>query len=118
MPRLPALRWFDSRQPLLTVDHPTPNQHFAGWIDVRAEGPGLLVVTDAWDPGWRARLDDAPARVVRVDHGEMAVVMPEGRHRVTFAYHPRGLGAGIALAAVGAAALGLLARRSRARVGV
>ena len=35
MPRLPVLRWFDSRQPLLTVDQPTPDQQFAGWIDVR-----------------------------------------------------------------------------------
>jgi len=85
-----------------------------GWIDVRAEGPGLLVVTDGWDGGWRAWLDDAPARVLRVNHGEMAVLMPEGRHRVTFSYRPPGLAAGIALAVAGAAALGLIARRSRA----
>ena len=85
----------------------------AAAIDVRAEGPGLLVVTDAWDGGWRASLDDAKARVLRVNHGEMAVVLPEGRHRVTFAYRPGGLGSGIALALAGVAALGDLARRAR-----
>ena len=88
----------------------------ADWIDVRAEGPGLLLLTDAWDHGWRASLDDAPARVLRVNHGEMGVVLPEGRHRVVFSYRPEGFWAGIALAALGAAALGHLARRERARI--
>ena len=87
----------------------------ADWIDVRAEGPGLLVVTDGWDGGWRASLDDARARVLRVNHGEMGVVLPEGRHRVVFSYRPEGFWTGIALAGVGAAAMGHLARRSRGR---
>src|SRR6185503_11189331 len=82
-------------------------------IDVRAEGPGLLVLTDAWDGGWRASLDGDPARVLRVNHGEMGVVMPEGRHRVLFTYRPEGLAAGLLLAGTGAAALVELARRSR-----
>ena len=86
-----------------------------GWIDVRAEGPGLLVVTDGWDGGWRAGLDDAPARVLRVNHGEMGVVLPAGLHRVTFAYRPPGLTAGIVLAVAGLAALARLARRGRRR---
>jgi hypothetical protein len=86
-------------------------------IDVRAEGPGLLVLTDAWDPGWEASLDGAPARVLRVNHGEMALVLPEGRHRVVFAYRPEGLRAGLGLSAVGAAALVLLARAPRRRRG-
>ncbi|HEY2944271.1 MAG TPA: hypothetical protein VGN09_17690 [Vicinamibacteria bacterium] len=83
-------------------------------IDVRAGGPGLLVVTDAWDGGWRASLDDAPARVLRLNHGEMGVVLPEGRHRIVFSYRPAGFGAGLVLAVVGAAALGHLGRRARA----
>jgi Bacterial membrane protein YfhO len=87
------------------------------WIDVRAEGPGLLVLTDGWDEGWGASLDDAPARVLRVNHGEMGVVLPRGRHRVVFTYWPEGLAAGFALAAVGAGALAYLARRTRRRRG-
>ena len=87
-----------------------------GWIDVRAEGPGLLVVTDGWDGGWSARLDDAPARLLRVNHGEMGVVLPEGRHRVTFAYQPPGLAWGFALAVAGIALLAHRAGRARVRV--
>jgi hypothetical protein len=43
-------------------------------------------------------------------------VLPEGRHRVVFSYRPEGFWTGIALAALGAAALGHLARRERARI--
>ncbi len=50
---------------------------------------------------------------LRVNHGEMAVVTPEGWHRVTFAYHPEGFAAGIALAAAGAGALVYQTRRAR-----
>jgi hypothetical protein len=82
-------------------------------IDVRAEGPGLLVLTDGWDAGWSARLDGGPARVLRVNHGEMAVALPEGPHRVAFQYRPRGLAAGLGLAVVGGAVLVELARRAR-----
>jgi hypothetical protein len=84
-------------------------------IDVRAEGPGLLVLTDAWDAGWAPSLDDAPARLLRVNHGEMGVVLPAGRHRVVFSYRPEGLTAGLALAALGAAALAFRARLPLAR---
>ncbi|PYQ13298.1 MAG: hypothetical protein DMF80_15420 [Acidobacteria bacterium] len=83
------------------------------WIDVRAEGPGLLVLSDGWDGGWRARLDDAPVRVLRLNHGEMGVALPAGHHRVSFHYRPEGLVAGVFLAAVGAATLAVLARPKR-----
>lgn len=85
------------------------------WIDVRAEGPGLLVLSDSWDPGWRAFLDDEPVRVLRVNHGEMGVVMGAGRHRVAFDYRPQGLRIGLVLAGAGAGTLVMLARRARPR---
>ena len=61
MPRLPLLRWFDSRPPLLTVDHPTPDQRFAGWIDVR----GWAVVPSGAPLVVRISVDDQEIRVVR-----------------------------------------------------
>ena len=36
-----------------------------GRLDVRAQGPGLLVLADAWDPGWRAEVDGRAERLVR-----------------------------------------------------
>jgi hypothetical protein len=80
-------------------------------LDVRAEGPGLLVVAEAWDPGWSARVDGRPARVHRVNLAQMGVVLPEGTHLVRLRYRPRGLGPGLALAAAGALVLALVAAR-------
>ena len=71
----------------------------------------MLVLTDGWDAGWSARLDGGSARVLRVNHGEMAVALPAGPHRVAFEYRPPGLAAGLGLAVVGAAVLAELARR-------
>ncbi len=79
-----------------------------GRLDVRAEGPGLLVVSEGWDLGWSAEVDGAPARVARVNGAEIGVPLAAGRHRVPPALPPAGAWrAGLALAAVGA--LGLLA---------
>jgi hypothetical protein len=88
-----------------------------GRIVVHAAGPGLLVVGDGFDPGFSARLDGRQAAVLRVNSDRMGVVLPEGTHRVVFQHRARGLGAGLAAAALAGCALGLgwLAER-RARV--
>jgi hypothetical protein len=84
-------------------------------LDIRGEGPGLLVVSEAWDLGWSAQVDDARAGIVRVNHAEMAVPMGPGLHRVVFSYRAPGLLWGTILAAVGAVFLGLaLARDGKA----
>ena len=83
-------------------------------IEVRAEGPGLLVVAEGWARGWSAEVDDQPASVVRVNHAQLGVVLPPGMHRVLLSYFPNGLAAGLgiaALALVGAAAALLDGRR-------
>jgi uncharacterized membrane protein YfhO len=84
-----------------------------GRIDVRAEGPGLVVVAAAWDRGWEATVDGVPAPIVRVNHAEMAVPIEGGIHRVVFRHHARGLLAGVAVAALAALGLGLAAARGR-----
>jgi len=58
------------------------------------------------------------AVIVEPIAANMGVVLPEGRHRVVFSYRPEGFWTGIALAAAGVAALGHLARRSRAKGGL
>jgi hypothetical protein len=81
-------------------------------LEVRGEGPGILVVSEGWDPGWQAELDGKPARVLRVNQASLGIVLGEGPHRVLFAHRPRGFGFGLALAALAAAGLcvGLLRR--------
>ena len=83
-----------------------------GRIDVRGEGPGLLVVAQSWDPGWSASLDGAAAPILRVDHAQLGIVLPAGPHRVALRYRTRGLLAGTWLAVAAAAGLALRGRRS------
>jgi hypothetical protein len=85
-------------------------------LDVRGEGPGLLVVSEAWDGGWSAAVDDAPAPIVRVNHAEMAVALAPGIHRVLFSYRTPGLASGAVLAALTALVLVFsVARGARGR---
>ncbi|HET7293173.1 MAG TPA: hypothetical protein VFM88_12160 [Vicinamibacteria bacterium] len=84
----------------------------ANRLELRAEGPGLLVVAESWDPGWRAETDGAPARLVRVNQALMGTPLAAGLHRVVLRHAPRGFDAGLALCAGAAAALvGMLLTR-------
>jgi hypothetical protein len=76
-----------------------------GRLILRARGPGLLVVSEGWDPGWDVRVDGAPQRVLRVNRDRLGVVLPKGTHRIVFRHRARGLGVGLALALLGAAGL-------------
>ena len=82
-------------------------------LELRAFGPGLLVLTESFDPGWHARVDGAAAVVLRVNDVQMAVPLPAGPHRVTLRHEPRGLGAGIAAASLTLLAFLLALLRSR-----
>jgi hypothetical protein len=84
-----------------------------GRLEVRAEGPGVLVLAESWDRGWSVLLDDRPAPALRVNHSELGVVLPGGTHRVALRYRPRGFTAGLLLCAAAALGLGLLAARER-----
>jgi hypothetical protein len=83
----------------------------AGRIDVRAEGPGVLVLADSYDPGWRAQLDGGSVRLLRVNHAQAGLVLPPGPHRLLMRYRPRGWNLGLVLFAVGALGLAAAARR-------
>jgi hypothetical protein len=70
---------------------------------VTTDGPGYLVTRDSYAPGWTATVDGSRARVLRANGKHRAVAVPEGTHDVTLAYHPPGLGAGLAFTLAAAA---------------
>src|SRR5207249_2856778 len=55
-------------------------------IDAVSEAGGFLVLTDRYDPGWRAWIDGAPAAIYRTDYLFRGLRLPSGRHRVELAY--------------------------------
>jgi hypothetical protein len=77
----------------------------AGEVRVAATGPGLLVLTDSWYPGWRATVDGVETAIVRADATFRGVVVGEGDHDVVFRYRPTWLPWSTALAGIGLALL-------------
>jgi hypothetical protein len=81
----------------------TPNR-----IQVEAEGSGLLVLSEVYDPDWRVRVDGDASELVRVAEILRGVYLEEGPHQVMFTYWPSGLTAGIVLTAIGVVSLAIL----------
>ena len=71
-------------------------------VDVEANAACVLVLSDAFYPGWTAHIDRDPAQVFPAYHAFRAIVIPKGAHRVEFRYAPRSfnVGLGVALAAI------------------
>ena len=88
-------------------------------MTVRAQGPGLLVVGEHFDPGWRAEIDGRRVPVAEVDLAAVGVVLPAAATTVELRFVPVGFWPGAALAAAAAAALAgaSIARRKWSRVG-
>ena len=80
-------------------------------VEAQLAAAGVLVVLEAFEPGWSATVDGTPAPVLRANGLFRALRLEAGRHRVRFAYRPRSVAYGAAISAFGlvsALALGLL----------
>lgn len=85
-----------------------------GQFIVTAEGPGRLVFSEGFAPGWQARIDGVRVPVQLFDEALMSISLEPGRHAVSFLYRPASFTAGLALSLAALAmmlALGLNDRR-------
>jgi hypothetical protein len=57
-------------------------------MEVDSGAGGYLFLSDPFYPGWRARIDDAPAEILRANYAFRAVAVPAGSHRVTMTFAP------------------------------
>jgi hypothetical protein len=74
-------------------------------IHTRSAARRFLVMSESYDPGWRARVDGAPATVHRCNFTFMGVDLPAGEHEVKLIYRPRSLLIGGGISAVALAVL-------------
>lgn len=77
-------------------------------FSVEVDRATVLVVRDAFAPGWHAEVDGQPAPLLRADGRHLAVPVPFGTSRVVMAYWPPRLTAGLGLTSAAAAVLGAL----------
>ncbi len=73
-------------------------------VEAHLTRPGYLVLADQHYPGWEARIDGEPARLLRLDYLLKGVRLPAGRHTVQFLFRPRSVRHGLVLT-IGAAAV-------------
>jgi hypothetical protein len=75
-------------------------------MDVSAARDGLLVVAEAWYPGWKATVDDRAASPVLPANAWMrAIPISAGNHRVKISFHQNHLSGGAAISLAAAAML-------------
>jgi len=85
-------------------------------IDVNAPQRGFLVLSDRFFPGWRARVNDVPATILRANYMFRLVEVPAGKSRVQFTFFPTHFALGATISALTAAVLIVLllgGRRAR-----
>ena len=74
-------------------------------ISAQMETPGLIVLADNWDKGWRAFWNGRPAPILRVDYTIRGVVVPAGTGTLEFIYRPASVTLGLWLAGLAAITL-------------
>jgi hypothetical protein len=70
-------------------------------ITCDSDAPSFAVISDAFFPGWQARVDGKPAPIVRANLAMRAVAVAAGHHVVTLDYVPAHFHAGLVVSALG-----------------
>jgi hypothetical protein len=66
-------------------------------VEVDATADSILVLGDAYYPGWRATMDGVAAPIFPAYYAFRGVQIPAGRHEVVFSYFPLSLRIGLVL---------------------
>jgi hypothetical protein len=74
-------------------------------ITTRAAAPGLLVVSEVYESGWRAYVDGDEVEILPTHHALRGVPLPAGEHTVELHYDPLSLRLGLWISGVAAAAM-------------
>jgi hypothetical protein len=82
-------------------------------VEVETTAEAHVVLADAFDPAWRARVDGSSAEMKRANGVFRAVAVPAGRHRVELVYRPAVIWVGLGITAVALAAGAVVALRRR-----
>jgi hypothetical protein len=84
-------------------------------VEVSTAAPGLLIVKEAWYPGWNATVNGQPAPCQPANVWMRAIPVPAGRSEVVLQYHSRFLLLGAILSVIALAVLARMLRRRRKR---
>lgn len=69
-------------------------------VNVETPGPGVLVVSEQFFPGWEAFVNGERTEIIPVNAVLMGIALPAGAHEVVMRYFPPGIARGAPLALV------------------
>jgi len=113
------------RQTVLLGDAPTVEACGGDEVRINSRNPdrvrltatmrctGMVILADAYYPGWQATVDRQPARIWEAYGAIRGVVVPAGSHQVEFRFRPGSVYLGAALFLAGLLATGVLVLRRR-----
>jgi hypothetical protein len=83
-------------------------------VEIRAElrQPGLVILADVLDPGWRLTIDGKPAPIWRTNRMMRGAFVPAGGHTMVYAYRPDAFRIGALLSLIGVLVLAVLVFRA------
>ena len=73
------------------------NQNQSLKLKTEALQKSILVLSDAYDSGWKAWVDGQQTKIYRANYNFRAIIVPAGKHKVTFKYEPLSFKIGIYL---------------------
>ena len=57
-------------------------------VQANSSRPGLLILNERWSDDWHARVNSRPAKILRANFTQLAVVLPAGGNYVEFEFKP------------------------------
>jgi uncharacterized membrane protein YfhO len=73
-----------------------------------SDQPGVLVLTDSYDPNWTVTVDGVAADMLRVDTALRGVCVDAGEHTVRLEYQPRAFYIGVLISVAGWLSWGIM----------
>jgi hypothetical protein len=94
-----ALRGAVVRAPVQPGESVTVVRHEPQRVELRAHLtlPGIVVLADAYYPGWRLTIDGRPAPILRADRMMRAAAVAAGEHTLVYVYDPASFRIGLAV---------------------
>jgi len=77
------------------------DEHQRVTLQAQMQTPGLVVLADRWDSGWRAYVNEVEVPILRVNHAIRGVVVGPGSSTIRFTYLPSAFFTGFSITAVG-----------------
>lgn len=80
-------------------------------VEVQANDPALVVISQSFSRNWRATVDGQPVPLLRANHAFQAVAVPAGKHELVLKYQDRAFQVGAVISLVSLAGLVVAWRR-------